>query len=75
MKIYKTPETSSVEKVVDSKLGGQGLNEKILLVLLDKALYLRVVLNNDDPSVSYYDYGLLKDLLAALDLDTQNYLY
>ena len=35
MKIYNTPETSSVDMVDDSKLGCPCLNEKALLVLLD----------------------------------------
>ena len=48
-------------------------SEKTLLVLLDKVIYFRFGLNNDQPFVSY-DYELLKDMLAALDLDTQNYL-
>ena len=36
--------------------------KKWLFVLLIKAHYLRVVLDNDYFSVPHYDYGLLKDL-------------
>ena len=48
------------------------ITKKILPVLLDKALYLRVVLHNDHPYLTHYDYGLLKDLIAALESNTQN---
>ena len=42
--------------------------KKLYLCCWTRYFRFRVGLNNDQPSVSYYDYELLKDL------DTQNYL-
>ena len=59
-------------KVNDFKSGGPGFefrnkpSKRDLLVLLDNALYLRVVLYNYHIPSDYYEYGMLKDLIDAL---------
>ena len=64
---------SSVGKVDDCESGGsqvqmsQQPSEKNLLVLLDKTLYLRVVLDNDNLLSVDYENGMLKNLIAALE--------
>ena len=44
--------------------------ENIPLVLLDKVLYLTVVLDNDHLLSLDYEHGMLKDMIAALESDT-----
>ena len=43
-----------------------------LVMLLDKVVYLRVVLDNDHPSVLDYGYELIKGLIVAFESNTQN---
>ena len=55
--------TSSVGKVDNSELGA---------LLLDKALYLRVVLGNDHLLSLDYEYGMLNNRIAAFNSETRN---
>ena len=45
-----------------------------LLVRLNAALYLRVILDNDHPSVPHYHHWLLNNMITATKSNTQNLL-
>ena len=62
--------TSSVDKVDDyiwkSLVRISYPSDKTLLVLLDKALYLMLVLDNDHLLSVEYEHGMLKHMIATL---------